>query len=298
MSDSISKTKSGILYLVGTPIGNLSDISPRALQVISDAAIVAAEDTRRTGMLLVKFKMKKQMESYHEHNKAQKGPLLVSKLKAGIDIALVSDAGMPCISDPGTDLVKLCSENDIPVVVIPGPCAAITGLSGSDLNTARFAFEGFIPVSGKDRKARLKTIEAEPRTMVFYEAPHRIKKTLNDFVKIGWQDRRVTLARELTKIHEEFIRTTVVEAIDLYTKIDPRGEYVLAVEGRDEYDKRIVPVASESDEKANNDNMETFIKMQLDNRIPVKEVAVLVSEKFSIPKREAYSLAQEIKDSR
>jgi 16S rRNA (cytidine1402-2'-O)-methyltransferase len=298
MADSISKTKSGILYLVGTPIGNLSDMSPRALQVISDVAIVAAEDTRRTGMLLVKFKMKKQMESYHEHNKAHKGPLLISKLKAGTDIALVSDAGMPCISDPGTDLVKLCSENDISVVVIPGPCAAIAGLSGSDLNTARFAFEGFIPVSGKDRKARLKSLESEPRTMVFYEAPHRIKKTLTDFAKTGWQDRRITLARELTKIHEEFIRTTVGEATALYTKIDPRGEYVLAVEGREEYDKRVVSVVSESDEKANADNMETFIKLQLDEKIPVKEIAVLVSEKFSIPKRDAYSLAQEMKDNR
>lgn len=298
MTESASENGTGILYLVGTPIGNLSDISPRALQIISDVAIVAAEDTRRTGMLLVKFKMKKQMESYHEHNKAQKGPLLVSKLKSGIDIALVSDAGMPCISDPGTDLVKLCSENDIPVIVIPGPCAAIAGLSGSDLNTSRFAFEGFIPVSGRDRKTRLKSIELEPRTMVFYEAPHRIKKTLNDFVKIGWQDRRITLARELTKIHEEFIRTTVGEAIDLYTKIDPRGEYVLSVEGREEYDKRVVPVVSQSDEKANADNMEMFIKMQLDNKIPVKEVAAVVSAKFSIPKRDAYSLAQELKDNR
>jgi 16S rRNA (cytidine1402-2'-O)-methyltransferase len=227
--------KAGLLYLVATPIGNLGDISARAIDTIKKSDIVAAEDTRHTGMLMKKLGVSTRLESYHEHNKAAKGQYLLEQIKEGLTVALVSDAGMPCISDPGNDLVKLCTNENIAVVVIPGPCAAITAVSGSDIDTSRFVFEGFIPVKGTERKSRIQEISDEKRTVVIYEAPHRMRKTLKDLSQNGMGQRRLTIARELTKMYEEFIRLSVDGAIEYFSDTEPRGEFVIVIEGRTEY---------------------------------------------------------------
>lgn len=222
----------GTLYLVGTPIGNLGDLSPRAAAILGEADLIVAEDTRRTLRLLSHLGLRKHLDSYHEHNKRVKEPILLQKLQSGSRLALVTDAGMPGISDPGSDLVAACVLAGIPVVVIPGPCAAITALAGSGLLTDRFVFEGFLPTSGKNRKIRLAGLASEPRTIILYEAPHRIKRTLADMAAIPeLAGRRLTIGRELTKSHEEFIRLTVTEADLLYHQTEPRGEFVLILEG-------------------------------------------------------------------
>ena len=226
-----SEVKPGVLYLVGTPIGNLGDLSPRAAAILADVDLVAAEDTRHTLRLLNHIGLRKRLESYHEHNRLAKTPILAGYLQQGRSIALVSDAGMPCISDPGYDLVHLCASLGIKVSAIPGPCAAIVGLAGSGLISERFVFEGFLPVQSKPRKARLAEISAESRTSVMYEAPHRLVRTLADLAAAGMPDRELTLARELTKRHEEYLRLTVAGAIGHYTSHEPRGEYVLILEG-------------------------------------------------------------------
>jgi len=288
----------GILYLVGTPIGNLSDISPRALEILSEVDLIAAEDTRRTAILLNKYSIKKPLESYHNFNKEQKGNHFIEQIQNGKNVALVSDAGMPCISDPGSELVDLCTQMDITVIVIPGPCAAITALSGSGIDSSKFIFEGFIPSSGKDRKARLLFLQKEPRTMIFYEAPHRVRKTLKDFTKNEWADRRITFARELTKMHEEFIRTSVREAELLYEEKDPRGEYVIILEGQDEYRRRI-PESATNDEVAGQDDkiIKEIEQLMLQGK-SIKDISVEISKLFSISKKEAYTIAQNVKDNK
>ena len=229
----------GTLYLVGTPIGNLGDLSPRCAAILGEADLVVAEDTRRTLRLLNYLGLRKHLESYHEHNKRDKEPLLLQRLQAGTRLALVTDAGMPGISDPGSDLVAACVREGIPVVVVPGPCAAITALAGSGLTTDRFVFEGFLPVSGKSRKIRLAGLAGELRTTILYEAPHRIKRTLADLAAVPeLSDRRLTLGRELTKSYEEYIRTTVAEAAILYQQTEPRGEFVLVLEGLAAWNER------------------------------------------------------------
>ena len=233
-----SEVKPGVLYLVGTPIGNLGDLSPRAAAILADVDLIAAEDTRHTLRLLNHFGLRKRLESYHEHNRLAKTPILAGYLQQGRSIALVSDAGMPCISDPGYDLVRLCASLGIKVSAIPGPCAAIVGLAGSGLITERFVFEGFLPVQTKPRKARLAEMSLEPRTSVLYEAPHRLVRTLADLAGTGMQDRELTLARELTKRHEEYLRLTVAGAIEHYTSHEPRGEYVLILEGHASFSQR------------------------------------------------------------
>lgn len=289
----------GVMYLVGTPIGNLSDISPRALEVLSGVDLIAAEDTRRSAILLNKYSIKKPMESYHNFNKEQKGKHFIDQILSGKNVALVSDAGMPCISDPGSELVALCAQNDITVIVIPGPCAAISALSGSGLDSSKFVFEGFLPSSGKDRKERLAFLQKETRTIIFYEAPHRIRKTLKDFIKNEWSDRRITFARELTKMHEEFIRTTVMSAEILYGEKEPRGEYVIVLEGFNEYNRRN-PAISES--KSGEENSEKEINEVIERLIaqdkPMKEISVEISKLFPITKKEAYSIAQKYKDNK
>lgn len=287
----------GCLYLVGTPIGNLSDISPRALQILSEVDCIAAEDTRRTAILLNKYHIKKPMESYHEFNKDLKGPYLVEQILGGKSIGLASDAGMPCISDPGAGLVALCAENKIPVVVIPGPCAAVTALSGSGLDTSRFVFEGFLPSSGKSRKDRLAFLQKESRTMIFYEAPHRIRKTLKDFDKNEWTERRITFARELTKVHEEFIRTSVGESLRFYETTEPRGEYVLILEGLDAFTHRNPAVRETLTEEADRTReIVTVISQLLGEGRSVKEISARIAAAFPLSKKEAYAEAQRIKD--
>ena len=223
----------GTLYLCATPIGNLGDISARFIKTFENVELIAAEDTRQTLKILNHLNLTKPLTSYHEHNKREKGEYIISVLKDGKDVALVSDAGTPAISDPGEDLVKLCIENEIDVTSIPGPVAGINALILSGLPTRRFAFEGFLSVNKRHRKEHLQSVKNDTHTLIFYEAPHKLKTTLLDMYEfLG--DRKIAIVRELTKIHEEVIRTTLKEAQSLYEEKSPRGEYVLVIEGASE----------------------------------------------------------------
>ncbi len=224
----------GTLYLVPTPIGNLGDISPRAKKTLAEADFIAAEDTRVTLKLLNHLEIKKPLVSYYEHNKAESGPRIVERLLAGECCALVTDAGSPAISDPGEDLVALCAKADICVCAIPGPCAVVTALSVSGLPTGRFCFEGFLSTNKKSRREHLDSLKGEMRTMIFYEAPHKLQNTLKDLCAAFGTERRISLCRELTKLHEQILRMTLGEALAYYTENDPRGEYVLVLEGAPE----------------------------------------------------------------
>ncbi len=221
----------GALYIVGTPIGNLGDMSPRGREVLAQVDFIAAEDTRVTRGLLTHFDIHKPLLSYFEHNKADRGEQILSRLLAGETCALVSDAGMPAISDPGETLVASCRERGVPVYAVPGPTAATSALAISGLPTGRFTFEGFLSVNKRSRREHLLALEREQRTMVFYEAPHKLRRTLSDFAKTFGEDRPVALARELTKLHEEVWRTTLGEAAAHYREHEPRGEYVLVIAG-------------------------------------------------------------------
>ena len=221
----------GMLYLVPTPIGNLGDISERCRRTLEEADFIAAEDTRVSLKLLNHLGIKKSLVSYFEHNKAFKGQAIVDRILAGETCALVSDAGSPAISDPGEDLVKQCAAAGITVCAIPGPCAVITALSISGQATGRFCFEGFLSTSRKSRQAHLDSLVKEQRTMIFYEAPHKLVNTLQDLAAAFGADRPISLCRELTKLHEEVVRTTIGEAIERYTENAPKGEFVLVVAG-------------------------------------------------------------------
>lgn len=227
-----NKTLGGMLYVVATPIGNLADISDRALKVLSEVDFIAAEDTRNSLRLLTHFGISKTLVSYHEHNKREKGEEIVARLRGGESCAIITDAGTPAISDPGEDLVALCAENDIPVTSVPGACALISALALSGLPTARFVFEGFLPVQKKERRERLECLAREERTFILHEAPHKLRTTLDDLCRILGGERRISLCRELTKLNEEICRTTLAEAVELYSSREPRGEYVLVIEGR------------------------------------------------------------------
>ena len=230
--DAMEKNKlmPSTLYLVATPIGNLADVSERAIKVLSEVDFIAAEDTRNTMKLLGSLGIKNELVSYFEHNKRASGERIVARLLAGECCALVTDAGMPAISDPGEDIVRLCSEAGITVSIIPGACAAVSALALSALPTRRFAFEGFLSANKGERKRALEALVREERTMIFYEAPHKLRTTLADMLSV-LGDRKISLCRELTKLNEEIIRTTISQAIELYNSIPPRGEYVLVVEG-------------------------------------------------------------------
>lgn len=221
----------GTLYLCATPIGNLGDISERCLEILRSVDLVAAEDTRRTVQLLNHFGISKPLTSYHEHNKREKGEYIIRLLKEGKNVAQVSDAGTPAISDPGEDLVKLCIENDITVTSVPGPVAGINALILSGLSTTRYAFEGFLSVNKRHRSEHLNSVKNDTHTLIFYEAPHKLKNTLSDMKKVFGGERRIAIARELTKLHEEIIRTDIDGAIAHYEENNPRGEYVLVIEG-------------------------------------------------------------------
>ena len=232
---------SGTLYLVPTPIGNLGDISRRCAETLAAADFIAAEDTRVSLKLLNHLEIKKPLVSYHEHNKKESGPRIVERLLAGESCALVTDAGCPAISDPGEDLVRLCAEADVPVCAIPGPCAAVTALSVSALPTGRFAFEGFLPAQKKERRQRLEELRTEGRTMILYEAPHRLRDTLQELLDAFGPERRISLCRELTKLHEQVLRTTLEEAVAHYAENEPRGEFVLVLEGKAPQTQEITP---------------------------------------------------------
>lgn len=221
---------SGTLYVVGTPIGNLGDFSPRAQETLAQADFIAAEDTRVTLKLLNHFGIKKPMVSYFEHNKYQRGEIICDRIEQGETCALVSDAGMPAISDPGEMLVAQCAQRGIPVVVVPGPSAVVAALAVSGLPTGRFTFEGFLSTAKKSRREHLEEVRSERRTMVFYEAPHKLASTLEDMLA-AWGNRRIALVREISKIHEEVRRTTLGEAARYYRENTPKGEFVLVIEG-------------------------------------------------------------------
>lgn len=226
---------SGILYVTGTPIGNLSDLSPRAVETLEKVDFIAAEDTRVTLKLLNHFGIKKPMVSYFEHNKRERGEIICARIEQGENCAIVTDAGMPCISDPGEDLVKLCEERGIKTVVIPGPSAVISALAVSGLSTGRFTFEGFLSVNKKSRTDHLKSLANEHRTMIFYEAPHKLPQTLRDLYA-NFGDRKLTIVREITKIHEEVIRTTTKNAAENLSDGSVKGEIVLVIEGAPQID--------------------------------------------------------------
>lgn len=220
----------GKLYLVGTPIGNLGDMTYRAVETLKQADFICAEDTRVTAKLLNYFDIKKPLVSYHEHNAKAAGRQVVDRILSGESCAIVTDAGMPCISDPGEDLVKLCYQNGIEVNVVPGPSAVVSALAASGLDTSRFTFEGFLSVTKKQRFSHLAQVKDCTSTMIFYEAPHKLIYTLKDMLEY-FGDRKISLCRELTKIHEEVFRTTLSEAVDYYTEHSPKGEFVLVIEG-------------------------------------------------------------------
>ncbi len=226
-----NKVEPRTLYLVATPIGNLADLSPRAQKVLAEVDFIAAEDTRNSAKLLACFDIHRPLISYFEHNKRQRGEEIAAKLEEGQSCALITDAGMPAISDPGEDLVRLCGERGIRVIGVPGCCAAVTALALSGLPTGRFVFEGFLSTQKSERRERLAFLAKETRTIIFYEAPHKLRNTLDDFAAAFGQDRKIALCRELTKRNEETMRTTVGDAVSYYTEHDPRGEYVLIVAG-------------------------------------------------------------------
>ena len=231
MTQEKNKVLASTLYLVGTPIGNLADMSERAKKVLSEVDFIAAEDTRNSMKLLSVFGIKKEMVSYHEHNKKVSGEKIVGRLISGESCALVTDAGMPAISDPGEDLVRLCAEAGVTVSVVPGPSAVVSALALSALSTVRFAFEGFLPPQKNERRKRLEAVKYEDRTMVFYEAPHKLRATLAEMEDVFGGDRHISLCRELTKLNEETMRLTLSDAVKYYEGNEPRGEYVLVVEG-------------------------------------------------------------------
>jgi len=273
----------GTLYLVSTPIGNLEDITLRALRVLKEADIIAAEDTRQTLKLLNHFGIKNTLVSYYEHNRAEKGDYLVGRLLEGKDVALVSDAGTPGISDPGEDLVRLAVSRGIPVTVIPGPSAVIAGVVLSGFPAGRFAFEGFLPVNRRARRERLSAISRDTRTLVFYEAPHKLLQTLKD-LRDALGNRRAAIARELTKKFEEVWRTTLDEAVARYENEPPKGEFVIILEGADERGLR------EDEIKCwEGISIQDHVRMYLDSGLDRKEAMKKVAEDRGISKREVYS---------
>ena len=226
-----NKVEGSTLYLVGTPIGNLADMTERAKKVLSEVDFVAAEDTRNSMKLLSCFGIHAELVSYYEHNKRESGERIVARLLGGESCALITDAGMPAICDPGEDLVKLCAEAGVTVRIVPGPSACVSALALSGLSTMRFAFEGFLPAQKGERRKRLEAVANDDRTLIFYEAPHKLRATLTDMEEIFGGERRITLCRELTKLNEEAERTTLSGAVEMYKQKEPRGEYVLVIEG-------------------------------------------------------------------
>ena len=231
-------TETGTLYIVATPIGNLGDITLRALEILKTADIVAAEDTRQTGKLLAHFDIKKPLISYFEHNKAQRGPKIIEMLKEGSTVALVSDAGTPGISDPGADIIRLARAEGIAVTMAPGPAAGIMAVVLSGLDTSSFLFQGFLPEEKRKRHEILKELKGQPRTVIFYESPHRIKDTIGEICDIIGPDRRLALCREMTKIHEEVVLLPAEEHLNGFGEKPPRGEYVIVMEGRSPEDAK------------------------------------------------------------
>ena len=277
----------GMLYLVPTPIGNLGDISPRCVKTLEEADFIAAEDTRVTLKLLNHLGIKKSLVSYYEHNKTQKGEWIVERILGGETCALVSDAGSPAISDPGEELVQQCAAAGITVCAIPGPCAVITALSISGQTTGRFCFEGFLSTAKKSRREHLESLISETRTMIFYEAPHKLQNTLADMAAVFGNDRSISLCRELTKLHEEVIRTTLGGALEYYEKQPPKGEFVLVVAGAE----------PATQEVATTQDAAAMVKQLMDSGMSRKDAIKQTAKDLNLPKNAVYEAALAIEDN-
>jgi 16S rRNA (cytidine1402-2'-O)-methyltransferase len=264
----------GTLYVVGTPIGNLEDMTFRAISVLQNVDLIAAEDTRHTGKLLHHFQIKTPQISHHEHNRATRIPELIDKLQQGKSIALVTDAGMPCVSDPGYELVKACAEANLSVVPIPGVTAVVTALAASGLPSDRFTFEGFLPAKEKDRRNTLIPLQTETRTMIFYESPHRLRESLATILEIFGKERELTIARELTKMHEELWRGTVGDAVADYQTREPKGEYTIVV--------------------ASAEDIRTALKTLLAQGISPSQASKQLAQELGISKRDIYQMSLEL----
>lgn len=267
----------GMLYVVGTPIGNLGDLSPRAIEALNGCDFIAAEDTRVTMKLLNHFGIRKPLVSYFEHNKLERGEQICARLAAGETACLVTDAGMPAVSDPGEDLVRLCHENGLPVTVVPGPCAFVSALALSGMPAKRFCFEGFLSVNKVSRREHLAQLKNEPRTMCFYEAPHKLANTLKDMLE-AFGDRPIALVREITKIHEEVIHTTLAQAADTYADNSLKGEIVLIVAG----------AAEEQEETQTLADAVAQAKRLMEKGVSISEAAKLAAKASSFKKGEIY----------
>ena len=270
----------GKLCLVGTPIGNLGDMSPRALRALEEADFIAAEDTRVTLKLLNHFNIKKPLVSYYEHNARSAGERILERILAGENCALVTDAGMPSVSDPGEDLAARCAGAGVELTAVPGPCAAVTALALSALPAGRFCFEGFLSTSGRSRREHLESLKGERRTMVFYEAPHKLVKTLEDLRAAFGPGRRIALCREMTKLHEEVVRSTLGEAAALYAETPPRGEFVLVVEG-----------SAEARAEFGREEALAIVERRRAEGMSLKEACRLTAEETGIKKNELYQWA-------
>lgn len=274
---------SGTLYLVPTPIGNLGDLSRRIIETLEAVDFIAAEDTRVSIKILNHLEIKKPLVSYYRHNTETSGPAIVERLLAGESCALVTDAGTPAISDPGEELVALCAQEGIPVIAIPGPCALITALAVSGLPTGRFTFEGFLAMNKKNRKKHLDSLQKEERTMIFYEAPHKLLSTLEDLAETFGAERRISLCRELTKLHEEVRRTTLGEAVAWYTENTPKGEFVLIVEGAPEREEKTITLE---------DGVRRVLELREQGK-SMKDAAKQVAKETGLPKNDLYHMALE-----
>ncbi len=274
----------GTLYLVPTPIGNLGDISPRMADTLAQADFIAAEDTRVTVKLLNHLGLKKPMVTYHRHNTAASGQAVLDRLLAGESCALVTDAGMPAISDPGEEMVALCAAAGVPVVPIPGPCALVTALAASGQPTGRFTFEGFLAMNKKNRRAHLESLRGEERTMIFYEAPHKLVATLRDLADTFGREREISLCRELTKLHEEIRRTTLGEAADWYGEETPRGEFVLVVRGAQ---------PEEEEECTLEDGLTLAERLREEEGLSLRDAVRQAAKELGLSRNELYRLAVE-----
>ena len=280
----MAEKAAGILYLCATPIGNLGDMTFRVLETLREVDLIAAEDTRNSIKLLNHFEIKTPMTSYHEFNKFEKAETLIAKLKEGCNIALITDAGTPAISDPGEVLVRRAKEEGLIVTSLPGACAAITALTLSGLSTRRFVFEGFLPSEKKERAEILNSLATEERTMILYEAPHHLKGTLKELKEVLGESRKITLCRELTKKFEEAVSYTLKEAMAFYEANDPRGEYVLVLEGRDRF-KRIEEAQKQFSEMSLEEHMQMYLSQGMDRKEAMKKVA----QDRGVSKREIYN---------
>ena len=272
---------SGTLYLVATPIGNLGDFSPRAQETLLHADFIAAEDTRVSLKLLNHFGIRKPLVSYHEHNQASAGQAILQRLLSGESCALVTDAGTPAVSDPGEGLVRLCALEGVPVIAIPGCCAAVNALAVSGLPTGRFCFEGFLPMNKKERRERLAALQTEERTMLFHEAPHKLRSTLSDLRDVFGPDRRLSLCRELTKLHEETLRLTLGEAVAYYGTAQPKGEFVLVLEGAPQRERSEVSLEAAA----------AMVLRRREEGEKLKDAVKEVAQHTDLPRNELYAAA-------